>query len=63
MATCERCGSEKLTERPCLRCGSLRNAKIGKYLVDYSPLTPEELAAPTGCEKLIANSKPINRRS
>lgn len=32
---------------------------VGEYVADYSPLTPEELAQPTGAEELLAQSKPL----
>lgn len=35
--------------------------RVGKYKADYSELTPEELAADTGCEELFKNSKPASR--
>lgn len=37
--------------------------KIGKYIADYSPLTPEEIATPIPeVEELFRRSKPINQR-
>lgn len=32
---------------------------VGQYVADYTELTPEELAQPTGAEELLARSKPV----
>lgn len=56
MATCAKCGTAKATERPCPRCGRYDNAKVGDYLVDYTPveLPPD----PPEVTELFSKSKP-----
>lgn len=39
-------------------CGAMCSChpRVGAYAADYSPITPEELAQPTGAEDLLARS-------